>query len=41
VVDKVTKEGVQDAAMARSGAEPIILKEKKAAIIKKKIGAAP
>ena len=41
VVDKIAKEGVQDAAMARSGAEPIILKEKKAAIIKKKLGAAP
>jgi peptidyl-prolyl cis-trans isomerase D len=41
VVDKVASEGVQDAAMARSGAEPIILKEKKAAIIKKKLGVAP
>ena len=41
IVDKVTVEGVQDAATARSGAEAIILKEKKAAIIKKKLGATP
>jgi len=38
VVDKVEKEGVQDAATARSGAEVIIRNEKKAAIIKSKIG---
>jgi peptidyl-prolyl cis-trans isomerase D len=41
VVNKVEKEGVQDAATARSGAEVIIRKEKKAAIIKKKIGDNP
>lgn len=41
VVDKVTAEGVQDAATARSGAEAIILKEKKATIIKAKLGANP
>lgn len=40
-VDKVEKEGVQDAATARSGAEPIIIKQKKAAIIKEKLGANP
>ncbi|RYD78148.1 MAG: hypothetical protein EOP53_11705 [Sphingobacteriales bacterium] len=41
VVDKVLEEGVQDAATARSGAESIIIKEKKAAIIKTKLGANP
>ncbi len=40
-VDKVLEEGVQDAATARSGAEVIIRKEKKAAIIKNKLGANP
>lgn len=40
-VDKIEKEGVQDAATARSGAEAIIIKQKKAAIIKQKIGANP
>ena len=40
-VDKVFKEGVQDAATARSGSEAIIRKEKKAAIIIKKIGETP
>lgn len=41
VVDKVLEEGVQDAETARSGAEAIIRNEKKAAIIKTKLGAAP
>jgi len=41
VVDKVLAEGVQDAETARSGAEAIIIKEKKAAIIKTKLGANP
>ncbi len=40
-VDKVLKEGVQDAETARSGAEVIVIKEKKAAIIKAKLGANP
>ncbi|RYY45632.1 MAG: hypothetical protein EOO06_16135 [Chitinophagaceae bacterium] len=40
-VDNIYKEGVQDAATARSGAEVIIRKEKKAAIIKAKLGANP
>jgi peptidyl-prolyl cis-trans isomerase D len=40
-VDKILEEGVQDAATARSGAEVIIRKEKKAAIIRNKLGAAP
>jgi len=40
-VDKVLEEGVQDAETARSGAEAIIRNEKKAAIIKTKLGAAP
>lgn len=41
VVDKVLDEGVQDAETARSGAESIIIKDKKAAIIKAKLGANP
>ncbi len=41
VIDKVTAEGVQDAASARSGAEAIVVKEKKAAMIKKKLGTLP
>jgi peptidyl-prolyl cis-trans isomerase D len=41
VVDKIQEEGVQDVATARSGAEVIIRKEKKASIIKKKLGATP
>lgn len=41
VVDKVLEEGVQDAETARSGAESIIIKEKKAEIIKKKLGKTP
>ncbi|RYD82896.1 MAG: hypothetical protein EOP53_02370 [Sphingobacteriales bacterium] len=41
MVDNVYKEGLQDAATARSGAEAIIRKEKKAAIIKAKLGANP
>lgn len=40
-VDNVYKEGLQDAATARSGAEVIIRKQKKAAIIKTKLGANP
>ena len=40
-VDNVYKEGLQDAATARSGAEVIIRKQKKAAIIKTKLGATP
>lgn len=40
-VDNVYKEGVQDAATARSGAEPIIRKQKKAEIINAKLGATP
>ena len=38
VVDKVLAEGVQDAETARSGAEVIVVKEKKAAMIKEKLG---
>ncbi|HMJ45887.1 MAG TPA: peptidylprolyl isomerase, partial [Ferruginibacter sp.] len=41
VVDKVEKEGVQDAATARTGAEAIIRNEKKATIIKSKLGNNP
>lgn len=37
-VDKIEKEGLQDAATARPGAEAIVIKEKKAAIIKTKLG---
>ncbi|MEO7443982.1 MAG: peptidylprolyl isomerase, partial [Ferruginibacter sp.] len=40
-VDKIYKEGVQDATTARSGAEAIIRKEKKADIIKGKLGTNP
>ncbi|MEO7263690.1 MAG: peptidylprolyl isomerase [Ferruginibacter sp.] len=40
-VDKIEKEGVQDAATARSGAEAIIRKEKKIALIKAKLGNNP
>ena len=40
-VDNIYKEGLQDAATARSGAEVIIRKEKKAAIITAKLGATP
>lgn len=40
-VDNIYKEGVQDAATARSGSEVIIRKEKKAEIIIKKIGSNP
>lgn len=40
-VDNVYKEGLQDAATARSGAEVIIRKEKKAAMIISKLGANP
>ena len=38
VVDKVLAEGVQDAETARGGAEVIVVKEKKAALIKEKLG---
>lgn len=41
VVDKIQKEGVQDAATARPGAEVMIRNEKKSAIIIKKIGENP
>ncbi len=41
MVDKIYKEGVQDAETARSGAEPIIRNRKKADIIIKKVGATP
>lgn len=41
VVDKVEMEGMQDAATARTGAEAIIRNEKKAAIIKTKLGTNP
>lgn len=41
VVDKVLQEGVQDAETARTGAEAIIRNEKKAAMIKTKLGASP
>ena len=40
-VDNVYKEGVQDAATARSGAEVIIRKQKKAEIIMAKLGTTP
>lgn len=40
-IDQVIKEGTQDAATARPGAEAIIRNEKKAAIIKTKLGATP
>ena len=40
-VEKIYKEGVQDAATARSGSEVIIRKEKKADLIIKKIGSSP
>lgn len=40
-VDKIYKEGLQDAATARPGSEAIIIKEKKTAIIIKKIGENP
>lgn len=40
-VNKIEKEGVQDAATARSGAEVIIRNEKKAEIIKTKLGKNP
>lgn len=40
-VDKVYKEGLQDAATARPGAEAIIMKEKKTGLIIKKIGENP
>ncbi len=40
-IDKAFEEGIQDAATARSGAESIIIKEKKADVIIKKIGANP
>jgi peptidyl-prolyl cis-trans isomerase D len=40
-VDNIYKEGLQDAATARSGAEVIVRKEKKAVIIKAKLGATP
>jgi len=41
VLEKVLEEGVQDAETARSGAEAIIRNEKKAEIIKTKLGATP
>ena len=41
VLDKVAEEGVQDAAAARSGCEPIIRNKKKAAMIKEKLGKNP
>lgn len=40
-VDKAYEEGLQDAETARDGAEPMILKEKKTAMIVKKLGANP
>lgn len=40
-VDKIEKEGLQDAATARSGSEAIIRKEKKTAMIKAKLGNNP
>lgn len=40
-VDKIEKEGTQDASTARSGAEAIIAKQKKAVIIKAKLGTKP
>jgi len=41
ILDKIVEEGVQDAATARPGSEPIILKEKKTELITKKIGSNP
>ena len=41
VVDKVEAEGTQDAATARAGAETLIRNDKKAVIIKTKLGANP
>ncbi len=41
VLEKVLEEGVQDAETARSGAEAIIRNEKKAEIIKTKLGVTP
>ncbi len=41
VLEKVLEEGVQDAEKARSGAEAIIRNEKKAEIIKTKLGVTP
>ena len=41
IVDKINKEGVQDAQTARKMAEPAIREEKKADIILKKLGNAP
>lgn len=41
VVNKIQKEGVQDAATARIGAEAVIRNQKKAAIIISKIGETP
>lgn len=40
-VDRVYKEGVQDAETARSGAEAMVRNEKKAALIKEKLTATP
>lgn len=40
-IDKAFEEGIQDAATARSGAEAMIIKEKKAEVIIKKMGANP
>ena len=40
-VDKIQKEGNQDASTARTGAEVIIRNRKKAAIIQQKLGANP
>ncbi|MBS1910143.1 MAG: peptidylprolyl isomerase [Bacteroidetes bacterium] len=40
-VDDIVNEGTQDAATARSGAEAIVRNQKKAAIIKTKLGATP
>ncbi len=41
IIDKIEEEGQQDAATARTGAEVIIRNQKKAAIIKTKLGATP
>jgi peptidyl-prolyl cis-trans isomerase D len=41
VLDKINEKGVQDAATAKSGCESTIRNIKKAAIIKKKLGATP
>src|SRR5690606_10620203 len=40
-IDKAYKEGLQDAATARDGAEPMIIKEKKTEMIISKLGANP